>query len=107
MRDLSPTEAAGRIFAEVVRRLDDQRKRLGDRCLSVTYEGFCREPHRTIAAISEWSGLPLDVEMRRPVPEEFECMNWKWPDRLTPEVVEAVRSRDPELLSRFEDDSEA
>ena len=102
MRDLPPSEAAGRIYRVVARELSDQGERLGDRCLTVSYEALCRDPHATLEGIVAWGDLPPDPEFARAEPPTFECMNWKWPARLSPDEIDRVRDLDPELFSRHE-----
>ena len=91
----------------VNRELELQQRRLKDRCLTVRYEDLCRDPHATIALIVDWSGLARDSGLDRSVPSAFECMNWKWPARLSPDEIDRVRDLDPELFSRYEAEATA
>ncbi len=102
LRDLPPEEAAGRILVAVIRELELQKRRLKDRCLTVRYEDVCRDPLAIIAVIADWSGCARDPTMEHCAPGVYECRNWKWPSRLSPDEIKKVRSLDPDLFSRYE-----
>jgi len=104
MCDVAPAVAAGHVFVAVMGQLDLQRGRLGDRCRIVRYEDLCRDPSTTVGGIADWSGLARGSGMEQALPARYESANWKWPELLSREEIETVRSQDPDLFARFEDD---
>ena len=97
-----PEVVAGRVYRYVTKALETEGPKFGDRYFRVSYEDICARPRQVVREIADRCDWPWSDEFESTVPAELRSANAKWRERLDPELIEQIRSEDPEFYARYE-----
>lgn len=103
MSDQPHELTAGRQFRVATLALEADARRMPDRFFRVDYADLCCEFERVIREVAAFCELPFSQAFRATLPRGLKSRNDKWKQNLKPEMIETIRSEDPEFYARYED----
>jgi LPS sulfotransferase NodH len=103
MQDVGHEEAAARVYRHVTEAIEGAAGRYPGRVFRVSYEELCREPLATMRRLAGDLRLPWSDAFASTVPTQLRSANYKWRERLRPEVVASLRAESAAFFQSHED----
>jgi hypothetical protein len=103
MSDQPHEVTAGRQFRVATLALEADARRLPDQFFRVDYADLCSNSERVIRDVAAFCDLPFSHEFQATLPRGLKSRNDKWKQNLKPDMIETIRSEDPEFFARYED----
>lgn len=103
MTDIPHELTAGRQFRVATKVLEEKARELPDSFYRVDYAELCNDSERVMREVAAFCNLPYSGAFQATLPKDLCSRNDKWQKNLTPEMIEMIRSEDPEFYARYED----
>lgn len=102
LRGRSDVEQSAAIFRHVTLELEAQRRRLGDRMVTLSYEQLCATQRSSLIALCGQLALPRSPRFESGELPTILASFGRWRSELDPADVAMIRATDPEFFGRYE-----
>lgn len=105
MQDLPHALVAGRQFRVATMAIEAAAQPRPDRFYRVDYLDLCRDSERVVREVAGFCEFPFSQAFLSTLPTGLKSRNDKWKQYLEPEMIDMIRSEDPDFYTRYEDAS--